>query len=215
MTTIKIKCNCCGKKFDKLKSEHDRQLRKGQIKFYCNSKCSAIDTQKTGSKDRWNKNRIEKHSRIMKEWYTKHPKQKTIKIRYCKNCKIETVKKKYKSICDKCKFAYYKFYRPLCEFKFSLSNYKKEFNFSLIDKFGWYSPKNKKNNLNGIARDHLFSVNDGFLLKVDPKIISHPANCRLVLQKENQHKRAKSEITLNQLMNRIDIWNKKYKIVMV
>ena len=42
----------------------------------------------------------------------------------------------------------------------------------------------------------MFSVKDGFLNKVDPKIISHPANCRLVLQRENAKKRNKSCITL-------------------
>ena len=79
---------------------------------------------------------------------------------------------------------------------FSLDAYPEEFDFSLIEKYGWYKAKNNGDNPNGVSRDHMFSVKDGFLNKIDPKIISHPANCRLVLQRENAKKRNKSCITL-------------------
>lgn len=87
-------------------------------------------------------------------------------------------------------------YRKKCQFSFSLDTYPEEFDFSLIEKYGWYKAKNNGDNPNGVSRDHMFSVKDGFLNKVDPKIISHPANCRLVLQHENAKKRNKSCITL-------------------
>lgn len=97
-------------------------------------------------------------------------------------------------------------YRYACRFNFKLGAYPDKFNFSLIKKYGWYSPSNKKNNLNGVSRDHMFSIKDGFLAKVDPEIMSHPANCELILMKDNQVKNRKSSITLQELKNRMNSW---------
>lgn len=101
-------------------------------------------------------------------------------------------------------------YRPLCSFHFNLNDYKDEFDFDLIKKYGWYSPTNKKNNLEGISRDHIYSVNDGFVNKIDPKIISHPANCRLMIHSNNNIKNRNSEITIEDLLEKIKQWNVKY-----
>lgn len=130
--------------------------------------------------------------------------------KYCKYCKLFIIQDKYKKICEDCRYSYYKAYRPSCEFKFILYDYPEEFDFELIKKHGWYSPSNKKNNLKGVSRDHLYSVKYGFINKVDPIIISHPANCRLIRQKENSSKGYKSCITLQELKERISIWNLKY-----
>ena len=67
------------------------------------------------------------------------------------------------------------------------------------------------NNLKGISRDHIFSVKSGYLLAVDPEIISHPANCRLIKQSENSSKNCKNGISLSQLLSRIETWESKYK----
>lgn len=128
---------------------------------------------------------------------------------YCNEFKVE---KKYKSVCDECRFKYYKAYRPSCEFKFNLNDFKEEFDFSLIDKYGWYNPTNKKNNLNGISRDHLYSVKDGFINKIDANIISHPANCKLIKHSQNSSKNSTSNITLEVLKEKIEKWNKKYNL---
>ena len=104
-----------------------------------------------------------------------------------------------------------KLYRLQCAFKFSLDSYPDEFDFSLIEKYGWYAAKNHGNNLNGVSRDHMFSVKDGFINNVDPKIISHPANCQLVCHSKNASKGAKSCITLDELLRRIKQWDEKYK----
>lgn len=98
-------------------------------------------------------------------------------------------------------------YRQLCEFKFGVRDYPKHFDLSLIEKHGWYKAKNRGNNLSGISRDHLYSVSDGFKNNIDPKIISHPANCVLVLHKENQKKHSKSKITIVELIDKIKSWS--------
>ena len=66
--------------------------------------------------------------------------------------------------------------------------------------------------MGGVSRDHIYSVNEGFKNKVDPKIISHPANCRLMVHSENISKNKKSDITIEELLIKIDNWNKKYLV---
>ena len=137
----------------------------------------------------------------------------------CKNCNLELKLHVHrKNFCDsKCKKEYqrknmseFKKYKQDCLFTFSLNSYPDEFEFDLIKKYGWYKPVNRGNNLNGVSRDHMFSIMEGFLNNIDSKLISHPANCKLVLQKENSSKHKKSSITLDELIERIENWNKKY-----
>ena len=97
-------------------------------------------------------------------------------------------------------------YRKKSNFDFNITDYADKFDLSLVAQYGWYSPSNKGNNLNGVSKDHMLSVKDGFMLGVDPGIIKHPANCQLMLHRQNQSKREKSSITLEQLMERIDNW---------
>ena len=108
------------------------------------------------------------------------------------------------TILDKKTYAYQ------CRFQFSLSSYPQWFSnvSSLISEYGWYSASNRGNNLNGCSRDHLFSVSDGFINKVDPTIISHPANCQVVPHRHNQSKNKKSSISLNELLLRIEQFNR-------
>lgn len=101
-------------------------------------------------------------------------------------------------------------YRRDCQFKFGIRNYPNEFDFKLIEKYGWYSAKNRGNNIDGVSRDHMYSVKEGFLNNIDPKIISHPANCRLVRQRDNASKHDGCSITLEELLRRIEIWDAKY-----
>jgi len=61
--------------------------------------------------------------------------------------------------------------------------------------------------MTGVSRDHLYSVYDGFSNKIDPKILKHPANCRLMIHSENSRKHKTSSITLNELKERIKIWD--------
>ena len=136
-----------------------------------------------------------------------------ISIRKCKFCGIDKPILKRKSICNDCATNYYKVYRPLCEFDFNVYNYKDEFELSLINEYGWYSPTNKKNNLNGVSKDHIYSVHDGFKNNVDYEIIKHPANCQLMKHIDNNKKKCQSLITLNELLERIKKWNEKFGLV--
>jgi hypothetical protein len=52
---------------------------------------------------------------------------------------------------------------------------------------------------------------DGFRNKINPKIISHPANCNLLLFSDNSIKKDNSSITMEELLKRIENWDKKYK----
>lgn len=101
-------------------------------------------------------------------------------------------------------------YRKACKFRFALKDYPEEFNFSLIEEYGWYKAKNKGDNPEGVSRDHMYSISEGFKNDVDPYYISHPANCRLMRQCNNNKKKRDCSITLEELVKRVDKWDKKY-----
>lgn len=125
-------------------------------------------------------------------------------------CSLEC-KKRYSQHMESGNFSgSYRQYRRACMFKFALSSYPEEFNFKLIEQYGWYSPKNKKNNPNGVTRDHMFSVKLGYENNVSPYLLSHPANCMLMLHLDNVSKGKKCSITLDELKTRISEWELKY-----
>jgi Rps23 Pro-64 3,4-dihydroxylase Tpa1-like proline 4-hydroxylase len=136
----------------------------------------------------------------------------------CKNClsKIEYIKRNRLFCSPDCRRDFrrkdmdtFKIYKAETNFKFNLADYPDKFDFSLIEKYGWYSPSNKNNNLGGVSRDHMLSVKEGFELGIDPKLLSHPANCKLMIHNDNVSKNKKSSITLEELLERIENFNKK------
>ena len=98
-------------------------------------------------------------------------------------------------------------YRQRCNFVFKFEDYPDKFDLTLVEQHGWYSPSNKGNNLNGVSKDHMVSVRSGFDLGIDPEVIKHPANCKIMLHKQNQSKREKSSITIEELLERIRSWS--------
>lgn len=72
---------------------------------------------------------------------------------------------------------------------------------NLVEKYGWYHPKK---NINGVSRDHMYSVKDGWDNNVPLEIIKHPANCKIMPIIENKKKGSKSSITLQELYQRIE-----------
>jgi len=200
VSTKKCICLECGKEFEGYISDNRK---------FCNKSCSVSYNNRGKKKSVKTKRRIKK---AVDHWNVKNPKQKKVKLkksRFCKSCD-NVVTEKYCSICVDCKTSYYKFYRPACRFKFSLSNYPCEFNFDLIRKHGWYQPVNRGNNLGGVSRDHVFSVKKGFEEGVDPKVISHPANCALLLHLDNNLKNSSCNISLDELKEKIKKWDEKY-----
>jgi hypothetical protein len=98
-------------------------------------------------------------------------------------------------------------YRYDCRFQFNLKDFPTKFDFGLIETYGWYSATNKGNNIGGVSRDHMISLDYGWKNNVPPEIISHPANCQLMRQTVNLSKRTTCSIQLDELHDRIKKWN--------
>ncbi len=204
------KCKYCNTEIPYDKKDND----------YCNHSCSA--SHSNSLRDVTYKDKI---SKGIKEYIKKNGlfgallikrDPNSPKFRICKNCNTEYIKKTI--FCSKnCLNEYkrkdmdeYKKYKQDTIFKFSLNDYPDYFEFELIEKHGWYSPTNKNNNLNGVSRDHMLSVNEGFHLGIDPFLLAHPANCKLMIHNDNISKNKRSSITLNELLKRIEEFELKY-----
>jgi len=96
----------------------------------------------------------------------------------------------------------------MCKFKFDVEFYPNEFNLNLINENGWY---NNHQNPNGVSRDHMFSISNGWKMNIPPRILRHPANCKLMLFEENNKKGGRSSINIDELLRKINMWDKKYK----
>ena len=94
-------------------------------------------------------------------------------------------------------------YKRMCGFKFHSKQYPHKFDLDLVANHGWYHPNT---NPNGVSRDHMFSIKDGYKQHVDPSILRHPANCQLLQHTNNMAKGINSSIKLTELMNRIANW---------
>lgn len=103
-------------------------------------------------------------------------------------------------------------YRYQCRFMFSISKYPEWFSYAsnMIKTYGWYAAKNRGDNPTGCSRDHMVSVAYGFENGIDPKIISHPANCEIIPFQKNARKRTDCSITIDELMERIRLFNELY-----
>lgn len=106
-------------------------------------------------------------------------------------------------------------YYSASRFKFNVYHYPEEFDLSLIDQYGWYTcpglkRKGHPKNVLGVSRDHIISVSYGFTNNIHSSIISHPANCRIMIHSDNKIKHNKCDLTVKQLLEKIDKWNKKY-----
>ncbi len=191
----------------------------------CSKSCGAIYGNTKRNESEWKLSEISKDK--IRSSLAKHreihgiggrPVTKT-KECVCLNCQKEFLTKRIsKYCCKKCsgehrrkiadeKRTPFKNYSRRCTFNFNLKDYPDKFDFSLIEKHGWYSAANHGNNLSGISRDHMISVRYGFDNNIDPEIIRHPANCQLMQHNKNSTKHSKCSITLDELMYRINDWN--------
>jgi len=199
-----VSCRACNIFFTVIEREKKFPMKD---KYFCSSKCS--NTRPLRSAESMEKLKL----KLLKEPYS----------RLCKYCNSSFItKRKSKTACILSCYTNYKrklnfsrksiksLYRQATIFRFSLNSYPTEFNFKLIEENGWYSAKNHGNNLNGISRDHLFSVAEGFNKMINPLILAHPANCDLKIHTQNILKNSKCSIELDQLINKINDWNIKY-----
>jgi hypothetical protein len=67
------------------------------------------------------------------------------------------------------------------------------------------------NNKSGVVRDHRYSRHDGFKNRVFPEILRHPANCEIMTHNLNVKKGIKSTLTLDELFNIIENYDKHWK----
>jgi hypothetical protein len=191
-----VKCHKCKKDF--IVNERESKFP-SKVKYYCNRSCA-------NSRKITDEHKKKTSDSMLKTKTTKHTKCKNCNKLFEYNrriyCSNECLKKK--TIKDNGSL---KDYRRKCAFKFSLNEYPNEFDFTLIEQYGWYKPKNRGDNLYGVSRDHIVSVRYGYDNNIDPELISHPANCRLMLHSDNSKKHSKCDMTIDQLIEKIKIWN--------
>ena len=200
-------CLQCGTEFTK----------KGSLKF-CNSSCAATYNNSIRSTE--SRAKQAKTLRIRFPKKIKIPRIKTLKtkmprIKHCASCDA-VLDDNHKKYCLSC-YGNIRHYRSLAKFTFNVFDYPDEFNLELVNMHGWFSPngykrRNKDVNLNGVSRDHMFTIADGFRLGIDPRILAHPANCKVMIHNGPGGNNAKkySSITYQGLMKRISDWDHKY-----
>ena len=78
---------------------------------------------------------------------------------------------------------------------------------ALLKEHGVFNTRSNKNTI-GCVRDHLLSRRYGFDNSIASWIISHPANCEIVLHTENIRRAQTNDnlITLEELLERIENW---------
>ena len=209
-------CVVCGNEYTIKTSE--AAINKGEYRKTCSSNCSHKLTYLNSDKDVRNNKISEK----LKYKNLQSAKTNIVYTNICEFCGKQFVtKKKYQKCCSTSCAAKNRYkanrtlkneYKRSCSFTFALNNFPDEFDFILIEQFGWYKAKNHGNNLYGISRDHIFSRDDGLKYLIDPYIISHPANCRLLEHSKNASKHNKSDITIDDLISKIHQWHEKYGV---
>ncbi len=214
-----VNCEYCGKEYSIICS--DAVFNNGNYRKTCSDLCAKrLTNQKAGDK------KCIKISETLKERYAKTiegydcTEGKFVKI--CPFCgKTFYTKKNRQIYCsrecankDRTQKAIelnetFFAYKKQCKFNFPISTVLTAEGLSLLKENGWYKAKNHGDNLNGVSRDHIFSIKEGFRRKIDPYYISHPANCVIILQAENASKRDKCGITKEELIQRILEWEAK------
>ena len=225
---FEVNCAKCGKKIEVEEREKEFPLKE---KYYCSRSCANSHKRTEESKKKTSESLIkyarENGMKISQDAFQENKVCPicgkifhTIRIEQItcsKQCgqKFKVLNKlnqKFENITDdikKGKFLY-DLYRKQCSFKFALNQFPTEYDFSIIKDNGWYKAKNHGDNLYGVSRDHIFSVYEGFKQQIDPYYISHPANCKLLLQSENASKCSNCGMTIEELKNKIKEWNEKY-----
>lgn len=229
---FKVVCHKCGKEFTVKEYENDFPTKE---RYYCSISCGNSHKHSQLSKEKTKQSLLNyrlKNKTIKKYNDLRYNINTNDYTLTCKCCGKEFTAKRIRKYCSsKCQSFYkyfkskydladtnekrkiiYDYYRRQCYFTFSLKTFPNEFDFLLIEKYGWYKAKNRGNNLNGISRDHKYSINEAIKNKIDPYYISHPANCQLMRHNDNVSKLDKSSITKEDLYRLVDEWNLKYGV---
>ena len=201
-----VECFNCGNNF--IVNEREKLFPQKE-KYFCTRSCANTRTHSEETKDKI-KNGILKTNE-------KRGIQRYICKKICLYCNKEFDGIRKRIYCskkcskeDRKTRTDYLLYKEECKFKFNVWDYPAEFDLNLIYKYGWYKPVNRGNNINGISRDHRISIKYGWENNIDAKIISHPANCKLMVHSDNISKNKRCSIFLNELKKEIIKWNEKY-----
>lgn len=111
----------------------------------------------------------------------------------------------YTNLKDSNDIKLYRKYYELCEFQIHENDYYKIPNFPLYEKYKSFERYKDK-----VVLDHIFSRKDGFRNKLDPRIISHPANSQFLTIEDNSRKRDRSDISIDDLKRKIIQWEEIY-----
>ena len=124
-----------------------------------------------------------------------------IQFRTHKDAIIEHLRRKgyYDTLSDRKK------YYNECDFRFSGKLLPYVVGAELLKAHKFCNQSNPS--FNGITKDHRVSRKYGFEHNIDPYLISHPANCELMLRNENSSKSDKCSITVEQLIEEVEWWN--------
>lgn len=112
---------------------------------------------------------------------------------YCTQIKHKKLKSNYEQ------------YKKQCQFNFSKKMYQLLIEVEKIKDYNWYNAKNQNHDY--LSRDHMISISYGYYHNIDPYLISHPANCRLISQRENESKNDNCSITVLELIERVEWFN--------
>lgn len=208
---LPLKCSHCGETFYRQKKQITSAIKKNKLKFYCCKKCADKDRIKPKEETTHTCKFCGKEFTVLPSKYASGD--------FCsKDCAIkyssrfantyECRKKKSVTICDRLGISHEnktekEIYYRNCVFRFGIDDFKRVEGFDLIQKYGMYSPHN---NLDGVARDHMVSRHYGWTHNIPPEVIRHPANCRIINQRENASKGEKCCITIEELYERIKNW---------
>lgn len=179
-------------------------------KKYCSQSCAAIQNNKSRSSESIEKQKQSfRKARESIHTVPKPPKIKIPTVRVCDVCgkREETFSNRgfQSTTCANC--ANTNAYRSKCTFKFDIRKFPDEFNIQLIIDHGMFHPVK---NPYGAVKDHLLSIKFGKDNNIDPKIMAHPANCQIILQRDNMKKLSKCHHSLDELLQKIKEWDLKY-----
>lgn len=97
-------------------------------------------------------------------------------------------------------------YRYLSSFRLMANDLPHIKGYDLLVKYGYHSQSNP----DGVVKDHRLSIKAGFTSKINPELLlSHPCNCEFLQHKTNIAKYSRSSVTLAELQEEIERWNKR------
>lgn len=204
-----LKCIRCGNIY--VLELTKKKYEKGKYRKHCSYQCSNSRVQTPEmNESRRKKIAIKKicpvckniHRRARTKFCSNICKSKYDEIRKIEKVRLRSIQIQYKNEITN--------YRWRCTFRFDITNYPDKFDLSLIDKYGWYTSHGDNRNVSGISRDHMVSVKYGYEHDIDPNVLSHPANCKLMTHSKNSSKSSDNLMNIGELLTKIKLWDSEY-----